>query len=216
MISLLRTLLLVIPWILLLAILSWLLIEEKLSPEEYTVNQETYQTILLSRVENMGNLELVRYNFQEVTELKKIADSYDFKFFKWKVKTDSKAVLISSGSAAGCIDLTKVKASHISTVDDTLYVTLPAPNICFFKIDLEKSRIYDLQMDYLRKEDQPEFMEELYSKAEESIKNSALDMGILDKAGENGITLLKPLFEEISKRPVVITYQLPEIEIPTR
>ncbi len=156
----------------------------------------------------MGNLELVKYNFQEVTEIKKVAETMDFKFFKWKAQTDSKAVLISSGSAVGCIDLTQLKRSDINDISDTLYIKLPAPTMCFFKIDMEKSRIYDLQIDYLLKEDRAAFMDQLYDEAEQNIKNTALSMGILDQARDNAQTLLRPLFEEISGKPVVLSFAM--------
>ncbi|MEQ9298640.1 MAG: DUF4230 domain-containing protein [Cyclobacteriaceae bacterium] len=216
MISLLRTTLFVLPWVLLIGILSWLLVEEKLTTDDTAPTQEVYQSSILIRVEQMGNLELVKYNFQEVTEIKKVAESMDFKFFKWKAQTDSKAVLISSGSAVGCIDLTRLKRSDISADGDTLYVTLPAPEMCFFKIDLEKSRIYDLQIDYLLKEDRAAFMEELYETAEANIKTTALEMGIIEQARENAQVLLRPLFEEISGKPVVLTFGMESKIFPDR
>lgn len=206
MIALLRTILFVLPWALLIALLSWLLIDEKLTSDDSAPTRETYQSSILTRVERMGNLELVKYNFQEVTEIKKVAESMDFKFFKWKPQTDSRAVLISSGSAVGCIDLTRLRSTDIITANDTLYIRLPAPEMCFFKIDLEKSRIYDLQIDYLRKEDRAAFMDQLYDEAEKNIRKTALDMGILEQARENAHLLLQPLFEEISGRPVVLSF----------
>ena len=206
MISLLRTILFVLPWVLLIGVLSWLLVEEKLTIDDSEPSREVYQSSVLTRVEQMGNLELVKYNFQEVTEIKKVAESMDFKFFKWKAQTDSKAVLISSGSAVGCIDLTSLSSADINTEGDTLYVKLPAPEMCFFKVDLEKSRIYDLQIDYLPKEERADFMEQLYDEAEKNIRATALNMGILEQARENAQTLLQPLFEEISGKPVVLSF----------
>ncbi len=208
MISLLRTILFVLPWALLIGILSWLLVEEKLTVDNSAPSKEIYQSSILTRVEQMGNLELVKYNFQEVTEIKKVAETMDFKFFKWKAQTDSKAVLISSGSAVGCIDLTQLKRSDINDISDTLYIKLPAPTMCFFKVDMEKSRIYDLQIDYLLKEDRAAFMDQLYDEAEQNIKNTALSMGILDQARDNAQTLLRPLFEEISGKPVVLSFAM--------
>lgn len=208
MIALLRTILFVLPWALLIGLLSWLLLEEKLTSDDGEPPREVYQSSILNRVEQMGNLELVKYNFQEVTEIKKAAESMDFKFFKWKAQTDSKAVLISSGSAVGCIDLTRIRREDINAESDTVYITLPTPEMCFFKIDLEKSRIYDLQIDYLRKEDRASFMDQLYDEAEKNIRKTALDMGILEQARENAQTLLQPLFEEISGKPVVLTFSM--------
>ena len=127
----------------------------------------------------------MKYNFQEVSEVKKMADYVDLKFFKYKPVPDSKGVLISQGSAAGCIDLTKIKLEDITEENDTIYVSLPSPELCYFKIDLEKSRIYDLQVNYMSRDDQKEFIQELYKVAEAQIQDTALETGILDQTREN-------------------------------
>ena len=67
-----------------------------------------------------------------------MADVIDFKLFKYKTVPDAKAVLISQGTATGCIDLTKIGKKDITEQNDTIYITLPIPEICYFKIDLEK------------------------------------------------------------------------------
>ncbi|MEM6815363.1 MAG: DUF4230 domain-containing protein [Bacteroidota bacterium] len=116
------------------------------------------------------------------------------KLFKFKVAPDSKAVLISQGNAIGCIDLTKITPSDIQEIEDTLYLKLPKPEICYFKIDLEKSRIYDLQINYLSSDERTQFIEELYQVAEQKIKTAALQTGILAQTNENAQRILKPLF----------------------
>ncbi|MEP5612912.1 MAG: DUF4230 domain-containing protein [Cyclobacteriaceae bacterium] len=208
MIKSLGVMLKLLPWILLTALISWMLFQEKLSNIWTEGEKETYQSTILNRVEQIGKLELVKYNFQEVTEIKKIADYVDLKLFKYKPLPDAKAVLISQGSATGCIDLTQLKASDLSEKSDTLYVSLPQPEICNFKIDLEKSRLYELQISYLPTTDQKEFIEQLYEVAEAEIREAALKSGILDQTMGNAELMLKPLLENISGKVVIITYQL--------
>ena len=142
----LRLILKLIPWALLILALLWIGFTNGFGIDRIKGSQETYQNTLLTKVEQIGKLELAKYNFQEVTEIKRVADVVDLKFFKYKIAPDSKAVLISQGSATGCLDLGQLTSEDIRIEGDTLFVALPNPEICYFKIDLEKSRLYDLQI----------------------------------------------------------------------
>jgi hypothetical protein len=207
MINLVKLILKILPWLLVVGLLSWMLIQEKMSFSKERVTEIETNTIL-TKVEQLGKIELVKYNFQEVTEIKKIANSIDFKLFKYKPLPDSKGVLISQGNAAGCIDLTKIRMKDIKSENDTVYISLPAPEICYFKIDLEKSRLYDLQMDYMSQEDRRNFVQELYKVAERQIKNSALESGILEQTKENAHSILRPMLESLSDKTIILSFEL--------
>ena len=199
----------IIPWILLMGILSWLLISDRLfSNKEKTT--EYHQTSILQKVEQLGKVELVKYHFQEITEVKKVAESIDFKIFKYKPLPDSKAVLISRGEAVGCIDLTQISKERIRQRNDTIYILLPKPELCYFKVDLANSRIYDLKIDYMRQEEKTQFLDELYKQAEINIKQSAIETGILEETQRNAQTLLTPILETFTSMPVVLTFDLGE------
>lgn len=202
--TILRLILRLLPWVLLMLTLAWIWLGSDFSFEREEGSKETYQSTILTRVEQIGKLELARYTFQEVTEVKKVADVIDLKFFKYKVAPDSKAVLISHGTATGCIDLGRLTSSDLVASGDTLFITLPAPEMCYFKIDLEKSRIYDLQVTYLPEEERRKFVEELYQAAEKEIRNAALRTDILQQTAENARLVLKPLFEDLSGKTVII------------
>lgn len=208
MINLLKLLFKILPWLIVVGLLSWMLIQEKLGSVWVEGNKEVRQTTILTKVEQMGKLELVKYNFQEVSEVKKIADYIDLKLFKYKPVPDAKGVLISQGSAAGCIDLTKIQLTDIEEVNDTIYVTLPLPELCYFKIDLEKSRIYDLQVNYMQPDDQKKFVQELYKVSEEQIRATAMEKGILEQTKENAHSVLRPILENISSQKVMIRFGL--------
>lgn len=211
MINLAKLILKILPWLLTVGLLSWMLIQEKMSFSRERITQVETNTIL-TKVEQMGKMELVKYNFQEVTEVKKIAGEIDLKIFKYKPVPDSKGVLISQGSAVGCIDFQKINTSDISFSknSDTLFVKLPAPEICYFKIDLEKSRLYDLQIDYMRGEDRKQFVQELYKIAEQEIKDASLQSGILEQARENAHAVLRPVLETMTGKVVMLNFALEE------
>ena len=143
-----KLILVLIPWILLLiALLLW-----ALGVELPTFGQKKYAvqttTVILERVEELGKLELVKYNFREIYD--------DLAISKGKIRgntslgiyefsPDLKVVLIASGEAVGCMDLMKINPSDILLRNDTVYFRLPEPEICYHKLDMEKSRIYDLE-----------------------------------------------------------------------
>ncbi|MEO9872324.1 DUF4230 domain-containing protein [Ekhidna sp.] len=207
MINLLKLILKILPWLMVVGLLSWMLIQEKLSFSKERITEIETNTIL-TRVEQMGKMELVKYNFQEVTEVKKIAAEIDLKFFKYKPVPDSKGVLISQGNAAGCIDFTKITSQNIQSSGDTLFIKLPSPEICYFKIDLEKSRLYDLQIDYMRQDDRKSFVQELYQVAEQQIKSASIESGILEQTRENAQVVLLPILETITGRVVILNFDL--------
>ncbi len=214
MIQLAKIILKILPWLMVVGLMSWMLIEEKFSGFLEQGQKETVQSTILTRVEQIGKLELVKYNFQEVTEIKKIADSFDFKLFKYKPLPDAKAVLISQGVATGCIDLSRLTAADLSESGDTLYISLPQPELCYFKLDLEKSRMYDLQIQYMSDEDKKNFIEQLYKVAEAQIRESAMQTGILDQTQENAQLILKPMLENMTGKKVMIGFQMSDVEIP--
>lgn len=202
----LRSVLKLLPWVLVVTTLLWTWMDRPFFFKKIEEDQKVFQTSLLAGVEKLGRLELAKYNFQEVTEIKKIGEVLDFRFFKYKIAPDAKAVLISQGSVTGCVDLTQIKSSDIYLQNDTLYVDLPNPEVCYFKIDLEKSRIYDLQINYLSSDDKSAFIEELYGVAEKEIKESALQSGILEQTRENAKLILEPLFESLTEKKVLLRF----------
>ncbi|MTI19707.1 DUF4230 domain-containing protein, partial [Fulvivirga sp. RKSG066] len=104
-----RFILLILPWLLLVGYL----VKENLDSAETTVEIET--TAILQEVEALGKLELVKYNFKEITELKEISKKY-LQIFQ--LGPDSKIALISSGEAVGCIDMTQLKLDDIRKEKD--------------------------------------------------------------------------------------------------
>lgn len=170
----------------------------------------TYNTIL-EKIESLGKLELVKYNFQEVTTLTERNERYLGIF----PSGDSKVILISHGEAVGCIDLSKIRQEDIHLTSDSLIVALPPPEICYHKLNLDKTRIYSVEKGvYYRKES--ELVEKAYRLAEAQIEKAALDADILSKTQENALKMLTPLFEEISARKVYFSHALRTEDIKLR
>mgnify|MGYP002734363323 CR=1 FL=1 len=133
-----------------------------------TEQNESHHQIALQEIAAMGKLELVKYNFKDVVE-QKITKTW---------LPDAKALLIIQGEAIGCIDLQLIKEGDIVLTGDTLLLHLPDPELCVFKIDHTKSRIYNTEYAFT---DEAVLIEQAYKQAEEQIKTSALEMGILEQ-----------------------------------
>ncbi|MBL3654910.1 DUF4230 domain-containing protein [Fulvivirga sediminis] len=201
----LRLLTFVLPWFLVLLLGSWLYFDSLTEEEPKTIiNNST----MLEKVEALGKMELVRYNFKEITELKELSKEY-FRLFK--LGPDSKIALISAGHAVGCIDLTKVKVNDILVAKDTIYLRLPEPEICYYKLDMENTRIYDMQTNPLK--DQKAFIQKAYKNAEREIKTAAENSGILEQTRANAELIMKPMLEEMSGKVVILTDDIPAARV---
>lgn len=165
-------------------------------------------TAILRKIEALGRLELVRYNFQEVTEVKELGKEY-FRIFK--VEPDAKAILITQGEAVGCIDLTKMKIQDISEAEDTLYIKLPDPELCYYKLNLEKTRLYSVETGFFTNRDK--FIERAYQRAEQEIRKAALNSNILEQTRNNAYLMLRPMLEKMTGKTVIIQEEPPPVRL---
>ncbi|MFT5884343.1 MAG: hypothetical protein ACI9IP_000798 [Arcticibacterium sp.] len=182
---------------LLVAILSialWKVFSAKIQNPFKIQTTETTHSLILKEIKTLGNLELASYHFNDIVEQKLVRDYLP----------DPKALLIIHGEATGCIDLSLVKESSISTEQDTIIVTLPKPAICHFKIDHEKSKIYDSEYAFLNEQ---LLFEEAYKSAEKQILQTAKASDLLETSRLNAEKLLIPLFSAIAQKPVVLRFE---------
>ena len=197
-----------LPWVLLLTIIVWVFITGRLPfyPDRADKNTTIHHDVVLQKLEALGKLELVRYQFKEITEVR---NTSQWKIFLRSFSPDMKAALITSGEAVGCIDLTKLSVEDILIFDDSLTINLPQPELCYYKIDLENSRIYDLETGYLATdEEERKFVELVYKSAEKQIKKAALDSGIESQTRSNARQFLKPFLEELSGKKITLNFKL--------
>ena len=82
---------------------------------------------------------------------------------------------------------------------------MPDPELCSYKIDHSKSKIYDTEYAFMNEQ---LLLNEAYTRAEAKIKQSALEMGILDQTKKNAELVLKPLLENISGKKVVLQFRM--------
>jgi hypothetical protein len=131
---------------------------------------------LIQEIENIGKLELLRYNFKEITELSEKNKRYLGLF----EVPDSRVVVISHGEAVGCIDLQKIGERDVRIQGDTVLVRLPEPELCYYKLDMENTSVYSVEKQvYYKKES--ELVQRALRLAEREMRDAALRSGILSR-----------------------------------
>ncbi|QJD77706.1 DUF4230 domain-containing protein [Spirosoma rhododendri] len=154
---------------------------------------QTTQYIVLKEVTALGRLELVRYTFKDIVEHEQVN----------ALLPNANAVLIVEGEATGCIDLTRVRAEDVQSTDDSITIRLPQPELCGWKVNHDRSRVYDTHFAFL---DESQLVSDAYRQAEKQIKQSALTGGILMQTRQNADQLLRPLLARISGKKVGLRF----------
>ena len=179
-------------------------------------------SVILKEVENLGKMELVKYNFSEVFEYKRLSNGKiigNTIFNTNSYDPDLSVLLIASGEAVGCIDLTKVKTSDITISSDSIILYLPTPELCYHKLNLEKTKIYSFSKEswwsrlFSNEKEKNEVLQFAYRKAELKMREAAIESGIYRSTNDNAKIMLIPLFEKLTGKTVGIVTALPQIEL---
>lgn len=151
-------------------------------------------TVLLKEVTALGKMELVKYELQEVVTFK-----------KKQFLMDKKALVKVSAECVGCIDFQKITETQIESSAEKVIITLPAPEICYYKIDHKNSKVVQTSGTLFGGE--KELIDKAYTTIEKGIPDKAIDMGILDETMENANKIVKPMLEKIAGKPVEFRYE---------
>ncbi|MBF9221483.1 DUF4230 domain-containing protein [Hymenobacter ruricola] len=156
----------------------------------------THNTVL-TQVEALGRLELVRYRFKDVVEYRRKA---------YRFLPESKVALVVGGEAVGCIDLRKLKPQDVVLEGDSVVrVALPAPELCTFQINHNQSRVFSTENGLFQ---DAQLVDEGYKYAEAQVRNAALQSGILAETQRNAEQILVPMLRTLTGRRVILGRQL--------
>ncbi|HEY0054639.1 MAG TPA: DUF4230 domain-containing protein [Pedobacter sp.] len=157
---------------------------------------EVTEDVMIEKITNMGKLELVKYSMKDVIE-KKVTRT---------LLPDKRILFVAVGEVVGCIDLTKVVKEDIISTKDSVTLFLPNPEICYSKLDHQRSKVYELSGVWMPN-DRQKMIEDIYKLAEQKILSNAKEMNVLGKTKENALTIFKPILENISGKKVVISFR---------
>jgi hypothetical protein len=161
-----------------------------------TTRTEVTEDVMVSRIVSMGKLELVKYAMKDVVEKKELHT----------ILPDARVLFVAVGEVTACIDLTKVKKDDIRQFKDSVVVALPRPEICYVKLDHQKSKVYDVSGVWFPDKTRT-MVEDVYKLAEKKMLQGATEMQILNKAQDNARLIFKPFLESISGKKVTLTYK---------
>ncbi|RSK42882.1 DUF4230 domain-containing protein [Hymenobacter perfusus] len=162
----------------------------------------THNTVL-EKVEALGRLELVRYQFKDVVEYKK--STYRF-------LPDAKVALIVAGNAVGCLDLRKVRPQDVVLEGDSiLRLALPEPELCVWQVDHSKSKVYSVENGFFQ---DAELVDAGYKYAEANVRTAALQSGILAQTTQNAEQILRPMLQTMTGRRVILSRQMANPKLP--
>ncbi len=159
--------------------------------------EHTTSQIVVQEVRKIGKLELVHYKLKEVLEKR-----VDNNVLGWT--HTSKILLVVSGEAVGCIDLTKLDSAAVQLNDSTLTLRLPKAELCVFKIDHQNSKIYDANFSLVTRLQGKEtaLIDAAYKEAETQVRDAAIKEGILTETDKQARVFLQPLLQKLGAKHV--------------
>jgi len=163
----------------------------------FITRTELNEDMMIEKITGMGKLQLVKYSMKDVLEQKEVR----------MFLPDKRILFVAAGEVTGCIDLTKVKKSDIvHHKGDSLTITLPQPEICYAKIDHQRSKVYDVSGVFFPS-DSKDMVEGIYKLAERKMLENAREQDILGKTKENASLIFKPMLENITGGKVGVIFR---------
>lgn len=187
-------------------------------PEEEIIENHN---VLLQQVESIGKIELVKFNLKDIFEYKEVGKgNLIIKMLSGNLAdADVEVVLIAQGEVVGCIDMSQIVEEHLSFIGDTIMIDLPEPEICYYKINHNNTRIYNIEYGNLfsrffpDEKQNKDLVQKAYRKAEEEIRKQAINMGILEQTRSNAELVLKPWLESITLKTIIFRDQMDDSDL---
>lgn len=214
----LKFILRILPWFLLVVmILTLYLSNYSIFPSKKNFDI-VESTTILQEIEQLGKLELVKYNFQEIYDYRQLSEGKLVGSSILKIHDytpDLNVILVASGEAVGCIDLSKMDISDVSVNQDTILILLPSPELCYHKLNLDKTRIYSFKSDswwnrlFSDENKNEEILQMAYRQTEKRIEEAAYESGILKATNRQAVLMLKPMLESMTGKNIQIITGIP-------
>lgn len=166
-----------------------------LQPQPNKSKNEAVEThsIIRDRVASMGKIELIKYQFQNMISHEVVRE--------WL--PDPSVRLFAYGEAVGCIDLARVDSQSVMITLDTVYLTLPEPEVCYTKIDHEKSHILYTQYTFF---ETAKLVDEAYIAAERELLQAAHQSHILESTKNQAEEMLPIYLRPFTDKVIKISF----------
>lgn len=178
---------------LIIAILSFFLYKsctKNKDTEEVYVSHE----MVVQQIEQLGRLEVVKYNIQDLMQYEK----------KRNWLPNSKITIKVVGEVTGCIDLAQLTPGDIIVNKDSVNVILPDPEICNYKVDHSKSRVFNVEYGLWETD---KVVDEAYKQAEQNLYKQAQNMGIAKESKANAVKVMRPILQGLGFKRIHIGFK---------
>ncbi len=158
---------------------------------------------VVSAIRDLATLESASYHMERVIDLKD-RQSHMFGLFE----SQDAILLVASADVVAGIDLQSMRDGDI-TVDDVHHsaqVTLPPPIILSSRLDNENTYVHSRKTDQLAVPAQG-LETRARQAAEQSLREAALEAGILERARGNASVTIKTLLHSLGFEPVQVTFR---------
>jgi hypothetical protein len=150
------------------------------APEPVRVTEELRSTPdVLQAVQSLARLETTRFHMEKVIDLR---DHHDWLF--GMLQGDDSILLVAAGDVVAGVDLARLRPADVQ-VDEathTARVVLPAPEVLSAALDNERTFVFSRETDLLARRSRS-LETRARQAAERSIRDAAVEAGILERAG---------------------------------
>ena len=150
-----------------------------------TVTIDTSRPAIIDRVRALSRLETVHYQVEKVVTGESTGPLPE-------MFTGDKILLVAHGEVIAGVDLGKMEEGDVRVVSDTVTIRMPAAEILSFKLDNEKTYVYDRQTGFFSDPD-PNLETEIRRAAEAKIVEASQEAGITEQAATNARQVLRSL-----------------------
>jgi hypothetical protein len=124
------------------------------------------------------------------------------------VKAEDSILLVAAGDVIAGVDLGKLKPEHV-VVDEaskSVRIELPPPEVFSARLDNQRTYVHSRKTDLLKKPDLS-LETEARKRAEQAIRDGALDAGVLQHAEESAASTVRALLTSLGYREVRVSTQ---------
>ena len=146
------------------------------------------QPTVVRQIVQLQRLETVKFTMDKI-----ISGERENPVFP-KFLISDRLLLVVHGEVISGVDLSSVQSSDVSVQGKTVSVRLPPAQILVTRLDNEKTRVYSRDTGLFSSPD-PNLESEVRQQAEQELKQSAVDGGILKAAEENARTTISSLLK---------------------
>jgi hypothetical protein len=154
---------------------------------------------IVRQVRSLARLETIQYTVEKVITAETGQGAFGILF-------GDRLLFVAHGVVIAGVDLSLLGPDDLRVEDNVLYVQLPEPEIFVATLDNERSYVYDREQGALTRGD-VNLETTARRVAEQEIRDSALEDGILDQARQNAENYLYRLLLEIGDYDEVIFVQ---------